>query len=333
MSPGEVVQQMQKKCQLMLENNERMAVESNKRWYDKVANPPTEWLELKTSSPSYTQRHAGCNKLQLWTLISKRPMVSLNANTGEATVYEPNLRHLPIIRKDLDQLSDELLGKYNKPPGYVLYNNINHYNAIIRTESEDAEDMEHTPMQNTAKRIKHSHDETGNEKVETEHKKRKRNTCIISDSDDDNDEITEIRTGLTNEHKEEQEYSTSAGTGAPTQIDAKRIKHSHNKTENKDVEIEYKKRKRNAYIISDSEDDNDEITETSVGLTAEHKEEQGYSSAGTGAGHMIYAISDSEDDNDAITATNTCTKDNTGTGAGVIESQTCNGESIFYIEQ
>ena len=75
----------------MLENNERMAVESNKRWYDKVANPPTEWLELKTSSPSYTQRYAGCNELQLWTLISKRPMVSLNANTGEATVYEPNL--------------------------------------------------------------------------------------------------------------------------------------------------------------------------------------------------------------------------------------------------
>ena len=58
-----------------------------------------------------------------------------------------------------------------------------------------------------------------------------------------------------------------------------------------------------------------------MGLTAEHKEEQGYSSAGTGAGHTIYTISDSEDDNDAITATNTCTKDNTGTGAGVIESQ------------
>ena len=138
----------------MLENNERMAVESNKRWYDKVANPPTEWLELKTSSPSYIRRYTGCNELQLWTLISKRPMVSLNANTWEATVYEPNLRHLPIIRKDLDQLSDDLLGKYNKPPGYVLYNNINHYNAIIRTESEDAEDMEHTPMQNTAKKNK-----------------------------------------------------------------------------------------------------------------------------------------------------------------------------------
>ena len=92
--------------------------------------------------------------------------------------------------------------------------NINHiYNAIIQTERENTEDMEHTPTQNVAKRVKHTHDETENEDVEAEYEICKRNTCIISDSDDDSDEITETRMGLTDEHKEEQRYS-SAGTGA-----------------------------------------------------------------------------------------------------------------------
>jgi hypothetical protein len=62
-------------------------------------------------------------------------MISLNAYTGVATLYKPDLRHLPTTHNDLAQLHNNLMDEYGKLPGYVLYNNINHYNAIIQLDA------------------------------------------------------------------------------------------------------------------------------------------------------------------------------------------------------
>ena len=48
----------------------------------------------------YGHKYAGNNELQLWALIAKKPMVSLNAHTGVATLYKPDLGNI-LQPKDL----------------------------------------------------------------------------------------------------------------------------------------------------------------------------------------------------------------------------------------
>ena len=135
MSPGEVVQQLQRKCLEMIKERKVMQIESDIGWYLGIAYPNPAWLQLQTSVQNHTDVYAGNNELQLWAIIAKKPMISLNAYTGVATLYKPDLRHLPTTHNDLAQLHNNLMDEYGKLPGYVPYNNINHYNAIIQLDA------------------------------------------------------------------------------------------------------------------------------------------------------------------------------------------------------
>ena len=63
--------------------------------------------------------------------LTLKPVITLNAITGTATVFTPDKKVLPKVYTNPQQAHEETRERHTTPPGYVLYNNINHYNAIM----------------------------------------------------------------------------------------------------------------------------------------------------------------------------------------------------------
>ena len=124
-------------------------------WYHRLANPPDHWLELETSVWSYTNIFAGISELHIWAIITQKPIIALNAITGTATVFTPDKKAPPKVYINPQQAHEETRNRYAKPPGYVLYNNVNHYNAIMtQTQREEHTQQLPSKLQNTSNQSK-----------------------------------------------------------------------------------------------------------------------------------------------------------------------------------
>jgi hypothetical protein len=115
-SPGEVVEKLQRKSHEILATTQTLYINS-RNWYQRLANPPAQWLQLQTSVENVTPEYAGDSEMQLWAVLTNKPIVSLNAVTGKAMVYEPVINKLPTMRTDLHQTHNNLIEKYGKAPG------------------------------------------------------------------------------------------------------------------------------------------------------------------------------------------------------------------------
>ena len=128
--PGIIVKKMKTYCENALQTKTKLYIDS-KQWYQKMANPPETWLKLETNVKSDTHIYAGVSELHIWAIITKKPMISFNAVTGTATVYKPDEKIIPTVHTDLQQTHKEVSDQYNTTPGYVLFDNVNHYNAVL----------------------------------------------------------------------------------------------------------------------------------------------------------------------------------------------------------
>ena len=142
-SPGEVVRKMKTYCENVLNTQTTLYIDEH-AWYHRLANPPDHWLKLETSVPSHTSIFAGISELHIWAIITQKPVITLNAITGTATVFTPDQKALPKVYTNPQQAHEETRERHTTPPGYVLYNNINHYNAII-TQAQREEHAKQQP--------------------------------------------------------------------------------------------------------------------------------------------------------------------------------------------
>ena len=67
-------------------------------WYQRLANPPVQWLRLETSVKSNTNIFAGVSELHIWAIVTQKPIITLNSITGTATVYTPDKKVLPKVQ-------------------------------------------------------------------------------------------------------------------------------------------------------------------------------------------------------------------------------------------
>jgi hypothetical protein len=105
---------------------------------------PDHWLKLETSVRSHTNIFAGISELHIWAIITQKPVITLNAITGTATVFTPDQKVLPKVYTNPQQAHEETRERHTTSPGYVLYNNINHYNAIM-TQAQREEHAKQQP--------------------------------------------------------------------------------------------------------------------------------------------------------------------------------------------
>ena len=91
-SPGEVVRKMKTYCENVLNTQTTLYIDEHV-WYHRLANPPDHWLKLETSVPSHTSIFAGISELHIWAIITQKPVITLNAITGTATVFTPDKKY------------------------------------------------------------------------------------------------------------------------------------------------------------------------------------------------------------------------------------------------
>ena len=192
-SPGEVVAKMKMYCQNVLDTQTILYIDGQE-WYHRLANPPDHWIKLETSVRSYTDIFAGISELHIWAIITQKPIITLNATTGTATVFTPDKKVPPKVYNNPQQAHEKTRDQYTTPPGYVLYNNVNHYNAIL-TQTQREEHAQQQPsklqkMSNQSKTNPTREEKPAETKKRTlssffdktlQHKKQRKNTVITKD--------------------------------------------------------------------------------------------------------------------------------------------------------
>ena len=80
--PGQVIQYLATKCKKMLDQELTTQWERNVEWYEKTANRPSEWGELKNNVPKPCKRDewGGSTEINIWAIITKTIMVEINVD-------------------------------------------------------------------------------------------------------------------------------------------------------------------------------------------------------------------------------------------------------------
>ena len=142
--PGEIVRYMRNKCKQMVDNQEKLLVESDYGWYTNMAYGNRSWDNIANNVWQFTSIHANINELQLWVNIHKGPLVVLNVGTDEATIYVDTLTELPkISQQTFIETHVSLCDKYSKQPMYLIFNPSEiHYNAIVYVSKDHETDQD-----------------------------------------------------------------------------------------------------------------------------------------------------------------------------------------------
>ena len=90
--PGQVIQYLATKCQKMLDQEITTQWERNVEWYEKTANRPNEWRELKNNVPKTCKRDewGGSSEIHIWAIITKTIMVEINVDNETALIHYPD---------------------------------------------------------------------------------------------------------------------------------------------------------------------------------------------------------------------------------------------------
>ena len=169
--PGQVIQYLATKCQKMLDQELTTQWERNVEWYEKTANRPREWGELKNNVPKQCKRDewGGSSEINIWAIITRTIMVEINVDNETALIHYPDsytTRGLN-LRTQMQALKDMQATTHTKNPEYLIYGQ-NHYNAVwYNTKIK-------TKGNNKIKRKKENKQIKKNKIKTTQHKKEKR---------------------------------------------------------------------------------------------------------------------------------------------------------------
>ena len=107
--------------------------ERNVEWYEKTANRPSEWGELKNNVPKPCKRDewGGSSEINIWAIITKTIMVEIYVDNETALIHYPdsntttglNLRTQTQVLKDMQATTRA------KKTECSIYGQ-NHYNAV-----------------------------------------------------------------------------------------------------------------------------------------------------------------------------------------------------------
>ena len=107
--------------------------ERNVEWYEKTANRPREWGELKNNVPKQCKRDewGGSSEINIWSIITKTIMVEINVDNETALIHYPDSYTTTglNLRTQMQALKDMQATTHTKNPEYLIYGQ-NHYNAV-----------------------------------------------------------------------------------------------------------------------------------------------------------------------------------------------------------
>jgi hypothetical protein len=92
LNPGQVIQYLATKCKKMLDQELTTQWERNAEWYEKTANRPSEWGEIKNNVPKQCKRDkwGGSSEINFWAIITKIIMVEINVDNETALIHHPD---------------------------------------------------------------------------------------------------------------------------------------------------------------------------------------------------------------------------------------------------
>jgi len=141
--PGWVIKKLKRKCTSMIASNATMKIENNISWYNKIKNIPDRWTNIKSNQPHHCPRSdwGGVNEIQMWAMIAGTQVIVIDKQMSNCTIYLPKGDTIP-RRYSLDIITQQHCNwkRNGKPPQYLLYNGVDHYNGIVYKKS-----TEHTP--------------------------------------------------------------------------------------------------------------------------------------------------------------------------------------------
>ena len=171
-SPGEVIEQIRRKCTRMLASKQKMYIESDTEWYKTCVNRPAKWDKIQESvkqTQISREEWGGNNEIQIWANISATYITVIDNDLDSAMTYHPGEDHqmgkncnrknrdkLPTridrIETNVDELYTQHIQLFRKGARqrYLLIGNSGtHYNAIEMTGQQTREgEMEPEPEAN-----------------------------------------------------------------------------------------------------------------------------------------------------------------------------------------
>jgi len=156
--------------------------ERNVEWYEKTANRPREWGELKNNVPKQCKRDewGGSSEINIWSIITKTIMVEINVDNETALIHYPDSYTTTglNLRTQMQALKDMQATTHTKNPEYLIYGQ-NHYNAVwyntkIKTKGNNKIKRKKEKKQIKNKKIKTTQHKKEKRKVQGKERRRKK---------------------------------------------------------------------------------------------------------------------------------------------------------------
>ena len=113
-----------KKMPNMLDQELTTQWESNVEWYEKTANRPSEWGEIKNNVPKQCKRDewGGSSEINIWSIITKTIMVEINVDNETALIHYPDSYTTTglNLRTQMQSLKDMQATIHTKNPEYLI---------------------------------------------------------------------------------------------------------------------------------------------------------------------------------------------------------------------